>query len=309
MRIVKVKAHQDLTKVGDPLQRWIVQGNSAADQNAKQAPILRVRKQKEEQQKTALQDLIKYHDYLVEIQTEVLKVELPQKAETSNAEWQPQCHRAQIRPNPSLEAAVRCPFGAEFCWRVVQWASQLRWCPPHCPSCVAALPEQALDVSYLELLLDFRIYTHSDVPVNVTTPAERAEYKIPRYELRDHHVRADALGNPLLAVQSRTWICFLKWAEKQQMGLFPAGHKSKARSAAKFGYSRLLQGLDRRPELATGSQAFQYLLQYFRASSGPNKNLDKVLDIPATAKKLQECPQQYCLPYKDLASNCKMHRR
>ena len=89
------------------------------------------------------------------------------------------------------------------------------------------------------------------------------------------------------------------------MGSFQASHKPKARSAAQFGYARLLQGLDRRPELAMGSQAFNYLLQDFRAANGPNKNLDKPLDIPATAAKTPQCPPEYQIEYLEIAQNCK----
>ena len=122
------------------------------------------------------------------------------------------------------------------------------------------------------------------------------------------YVGADNKGNPPLATQSRTWICFIKWAEKNQATLFHANHKAKARSAARFGYARLLQGLDRRPQLAKGSQAFQYLLHYFRDTRGPNKNLDKTINIPATAAHVQECPEQYRITYHEIAKNAKNNR-
>ena len=311
----KVKAHQDPTLVADPDKRWKAQGNQCADYHAKKAVIedavavYRRREQSAERLKSQLDDLVKYHQYLVDIQTEVLKVEQQKKKrEQKVAEWVPPCPEAHIELSPSLDAAKRCPYGAEFCWRVVYWASQLQWCDERCPRCQATGPDEPNDVSYLELYIDFRLFTHADAPINVTTPAERVTYKIPRYELRDKNTCADDKGNPQLAVQSRTWICFVKWAQSQQMGLFHASHKSRARSAAKFGYARLLQGLDRRPVLTKGSQAFQYLLQYFRASSGPNKNLDKVLDIPATAAKLPQCPPEYRLTYQEVAQNCKNHQ-
>ena len=85
VRIQTAKAHQDLTKIAEPLQRWAARGNNAADQQAKQAihqdaaSILQQRNQSAERQKTALEDLINNHNYLVDIQTEVLKVEQAQK--------------------------------------------------------------------------------------------------------------------------------------------------------------------------------------------------------------------------------------
>ena len=209
---------------------------------------------------------------------------------------------------PNMEPADRCPFGAEFYWRVTKWATQLKWCAQDCQRCAAISQDQPNDVSYLELYIDFRLATHSDAPINMTTAEERATHKIPHYELRDRHVGADNKGNPPLATQSRTWICFIKWAEKNQATLFHANHKAKARSAARFGYARLLQGLDRRPQLAKGSQAFQYLLHYFRDTRGPNKNLDKTIDIPATAAHVQECPDKYRITYQEIAQNAKKKR-
>ena len=314
IRIEKVKAHQDPERIEDPHQRWCAKGNETADMNAKRAitedaaDIYQERQNAAESQTKRLQELIKYHQYLVEAQTEVLRVEQPQKQEPKAAEWIEPCPEAKYPPVPNMEPAERCPFGAEFYWRVAKWATRLKWRTTECQRCTAINQDQPNDVSYLELYIDFRLATHSDVPINMTTAEERTTHKIPHYELRDRHVEADNKGNPPLATQSRTWICFIKWAEKNQATLFHANHKAKARSAARFGCARLLQGLDRRPQLAKGSQAFQYLLQYFRDTRGPNKNLDKTIDIPATAAHVQECPEQYCITYQEIAKNAKNNR-
>ena len=315
-RIEKVKAHQDPEKIQDQNQRWRAKGNQCADTNAKKAitedaaQTLQERKQAAERLTETLEQLTNYQQYLIEAQSEVLKVEQPQKQDAKPSEWVMPCPNAHHNPTPHIEQqAQQCPFGAEFCWRVAEWAKQLQWCEPQCQRCSAIQQDQPNDISYLELYIDFRLATHSDVPINITTPEERTKHKIPRYELRDRHIEADSKGNPTLATQSRTWICFIKWAEKQQIAFFHAEHKEKARSAARFGYARLLQGLNKRPQLAKGSQAFQYLLQYFRQAKGPNKNLDKTIDIPAAATRVQECPDVYRIPYTEIAQNVQRARR
>ena len=171
-------------------------------------------------------------------------------------------------------------------------------------------PNDPTDISYLELYIDFRVTTHSDAPINITTPEERAAYKIPRYELRDRNTQADSRGNPMLATQSRTWTCFIKWAEHQGMALFLTTHKPRAKSAEKFGYPRLLQGLHKRPTLAAGNKAFYYLQDYFKVAKGPNRNLDKPLDIPANAARVPPSPQEIRLTYTEIAENHKaQHQR
>ena len=78
IRVEKVKAHQDPERIEDPHQRWCAKGNETADMNAKRAitedaaDIYQERQKAAESQTKRLQELIKYHQYLVEAQTEVL---------------------------------------------------------------------------------------------------------------------------------------------------------------------------------------------------------------------------------------------
>ena len=56
-------------------------------------------------------ELVEYQQYLVDIQTEVLKVERLQKKEVKAVERLPPCPHAWMKLSPSIEAENRCPFG------------------------------------------------------------------------------------------------------------------------------------------------------------------------------------------------------
>ena len=73
------------TKLDEPWKQWQAKGNQSADLHAKQAvckdavTTYRHREKIAEKQEATLERLRKYHQYLIDIQTEVLKVEQPQK--------------------------------------------------------------------------------------------------------------------------------------------------------------------------------------------------------------------------------------
>ena len=60
----------------------------------------------------------------------------------------------------------RCPYHPIFCFRLLWWAKQLRWCGLNCPC--------STRITFAQLYLDFSVATESIAPVNMAPGKARS---------------------------------------------------------------------------------------------------------------------------------------
>ena len=145
----------------------------------------------------------------------------------------------------------RCLYGETFVGRVQDWWQKLEW-------------GQGAMISAVELYLDFCIFTHSMMPVQVSKRW---------YELRDQSSLADSFSCEL-SVQTRAWINFLKWFISHCSDFHEVFHP-RLKCMHVFGYSIMAYGFCNRPRLMCKDAAALQLWKYFHFNGKTRRDLTR----------------------------------
>eukprot|EP00438_Fugacium_kawagutii_P000474 Skav217127 [mRNA] locus=scaffold783:404163:414538:+ [translate_table: standard] len=262
LRVVKVKAHMVATPMMDAYTCWLIWGNNAADQRAK--------------------DVV-----LKEWRTVYNKV--------SNSYKRCSVQRSDLRILYQLVVAANrlllaFPWGPIYLWRILQWAAQLVWEP-------MGSSRPSGDIAFVELLVDYILFTGTWPPRNVSTQSQRnSNYGFGEYVLDDLGNTADVQALPL-AAHSNIWQRTMMWLIKFLPGLVLKGSVVKrTTSLALLGSPAWHSGLDTRPALACQFQAATTLVSYYITKLGCKRNMDRILQVPL--RKPVSVPASLHTPFK-----------
>eukprot|EP00438_Fugacium_kawagutii_P007365 Skav218578 [mRNA] locus=scaffold2610:471827:475942:+ [translate_table: standard] len=279
LRVVKVKAHQDLQQLSDPYQRWLADMNNRVDALAK-----RLVKQYTVGCQRQLQKFCKSkHDNVVMLHSffrmwgemNAKAVEAAQKHRAPRMGTMP-VFQLEITPAALVKLVCvipacdmeHCLYGAAFLERVQHYFHQLEW----------DFGQKA--VSLLELYCDFTLFTGTLAPVLL--PGRTAGGpKV--YRLRDQSTLADMAENTLQD-QSRVWQRTIKWLLQHWSGC-PWASLVKTDSLAKFGYTVDQNGLLGRPRFRSDTLVCSRLWSFFHTREGTRRSLGRrwAVSIQATA--------------------------
>eukprot|EP00438_Fugacium_kawagutii_P035213 Skav218674 [mRNA] locus=scaffold44:185663:188572:- [translate_table: standard] len=287
IQLEKVKAHTDPGKADSPLLKWLVWGNNRADKEAKLAvthdkkTLLAASTKELDQVKKNRCDLQSFLQYIadvaklcVESQQSALRI----KRESHKLDLTMYCFEGAVQtvglciPMP-LSCFWAFPYGGVYLWRLLWWARQLQW------------PKRGQrtrgDISYLELLVDFQLATHSAPPRSITDRVQRDKCGAYHYILDDHEIQADAKPRTL-ADLSDVWKRSVNWLLHNYKGDFFLGDRmERVESLVALGCSSWLGGFNVRPRLSQGNHAAELLHTFFVTGRGCNRALGRVLAIPS----------------------------
>eukprot|EP00438_Fugacium_kawagutii_P034103 Skav232063 [mRNA] locus=scaffold1641:153230:157003:- [translate_table: standard] len=285
IKVAKIKAHRAETTTMSEQERWMCFGNNSVDAQAKMAITSDHSRDFATLQKAAERQL-RYRS-----QTEQLHAFIGEAAEFAltvdiTAKKNARCLNKfdegaiplQMPTNGTRTTVVfpeKClqtfPWGAVYLWRLQQWAATMVW----------PLPGRgSSDISFLELYIDFVLYTQTRVPVNTTTVKQRQARKV-SWTLEDLHIRMDADGSPSLYSQAITWTRSLSWLLQYVPQLFPhAKMIPRAYSHALFGDSAWRKGIQPRPRLVSNNRAAAFLHGFFVRETGVSRSLQSPTGLP-----------------------------
>ena len=284
--ITKVAAHQDINSLLCPRERWLAKGNDVADQAAKRCvqhqhrPLFLAHQRAATKHAATRQVYNDFIAYLGKIALVAVKDSKP--ATKSKREFEvnnlpslsdlvaahPYIH---LPIDLSREKILSSNFGAIFVWRVLAWRNSLAWPDP--PRCAGE------DISFLELYVDFILFSGSRMPVNLI-PAPATSRDPGRWELRDLSIEADSCDDRSLATQSYNWTRFLSQTQKRlNFNMWPCGTGTASWSLHKIGHSTPRPGLLQRPALTSGLEAASVLRRYFIRPDGVTRSLRSPLDL------------------------------
>lgn len=200
------------------------------------------------------------------------------------------CH-----PRPMLELSTEhmlaFPWGPIYLWRVLGWARRLIWKTSGSGAAVG-------DIAFVELLVDFVLFTGTWPPRNVSSQSQRnSNYGFGEYILDDLGSAADTQALPL-AAHSNVWKRSLLWIMKFLPNLVIKGSTIRhTASLALLGCPAWHEGLDTRPILACGHDAANALASYYVTKLGCKRNMDRVLQLDHP--KPVAHPEEWNVPFKD----------
>ena len=186
---------------------------------------------------------------------------------------QPTSHPVETHTCVSKEICLSFVWSPVFLWRLTKWANNLRWCQTgncHCGK----------DISFVELYVDFMIFTKSRTPICFPNPKgwDRSNRSI--WKLQDMDVEADSKGVQTLGTQVNIFTRAIKFLLKENFFQWPSKHCDVARSLAKIGFSSWHRGICCRPVLTCGNQSAITLRKYLISDKGTMRDLKHPLTIP-----------------------------
>ena len=270
--VIKTKAHLDPDSLLSRQAQWEAKANNCVDQIAKDAvrswhPVFAAASNAYAEIK-----LNKFmHKKLLELivdQNEVTEVDRTNSRPVVSCPMN--FHDLVPRPEDCRIFVVdppicHCPFGNDFLQRVVTWASALGW--PVNPT---------MQISMLELYIDFTIFTRSLTPVPTVIANDR---RVTKYGLRDLDVNAKVITHNL-AQQNVVWTRFHKWARSHNVHFWDAQYISQATCLGHVGYTLRSPALSNRPLLTNRDKASHVLASLFRTGSGNHRKLDLAYNGP-----------------------------
>ena len=263
--VFKTKAHLNPDSLSCPQQKWEATANNLVDQIAKNAvcnwqPVFSAAsdayaeiKHNATMHKQLLDLIVEQNDTTSSGRTSSLPV-VNNPSEFLEMVPRPEDCRVFVIDNPT----IHCPFGAEFLDRVVRWASALSW--PVNPT---------MQISMIELYIDFTIFTKSLTPVPISKGNDR---RVTKYGLCDLDVDAKVVSHNL-AQQSVIWTRFHKWARCHNIHFWDAQYISQASCLGHVGYTLRSPAISNRPLLTHRERASTVLSSLFRTGSGNQRSL------------------------------------
>eukprot|EP00438_Fugacium_kawagutii_P032839 Skav224531 [mRNA] locus=scaffold388:552895:554745:+ [translate_table: standard] len=311
--ITKVRSHQDISAAISSIDAWLIWGNDFADREAKavfsvdHALNFRRASKVYKQVLQHRKDICELYQFVattglfqLKLQREQKPVNIEQPAfvpESINELQFPRRGSAHF-PQLSEDHFRAFPWGPVFLWRIMFWLRRLRW----------DTAQVGMDVSFLEMYVDFCLTTNSRAPRNVFTRLERQKFACNKFALFDLEPRADA-ATCSLAQQSGIWVRALTWLHNNCPGVFfPANIIPRSMSLNKIGSSFWYKGFNRRPILVNRHEPARVLHGYFCTERGTVRNLSRVLDIhfdgdTVTHPAALELPFEACVAFIRVAKD------
>eukprot|EP00438_Fugacium_kawagutii_P035077 Skav205130 [mRNA] locus=scaffold3411:24706:26586:- [translate_table: standard] len=286
--ITKVKAHLEICEEHDTHKRWLIKCNAMVDRAAKrtvthQNAALYNRLQKLADKQTLyrrqIKELVTFIAETADLQLQH-EVRRQKEACTVNS-FDPNVDRLlfptrTITYHKDVDSSLlrAFPWGPVFFWRLQWYFSRLGW------------PKQdhdkahERDVSFVELYVDFVLTTNTRTPRCATTASMRQQ-RVTNWVLDDIHIQGDTGAAIDLASQTRVWTRALGWVSKHAPGLLMPGFGVKrSYSLNTLGNTAWLNGWSPRPKLLSGSDAAQWLYNFFHTARGVDRNLGRCFDLP-----------------------------
>ena len=169
-----------------------------------------------------------------------------------------------------------------FLWWITKWANQLQWCQINHCRC-------GKDISFVELYVDFMIFTKSRTPICLPNPKgwDRSNRSI--WKLQDLDIEADSQGVQTLGTQVNIFTRAIKFLLKEGFFRWPMQPCTVAQSLVTIGFSSWHQGVSCRPILACGNQSAITLRKYLISENGTLRDLKNPLSIPGSPLDPPQC--------------------
>eukprot|EP00438_Fugacium_kawagutii_P008312 Skav206335 [mRNA] locus=scaffold1420:369033:369578:+ [translate_table: standard] len=157
---------------------------------------------------------------------------------------------------------------------------------------------QVGDISFVELLVDFVLFTGTWPPRNRSTQSQRnSNYGHGEYILDDIQCDADVHAQPL-ASHSNVWKRSIRWLMDFMPNVFVRGQIIRhTESLAHLGCPAWHEGVNTRPRLACDRAAADALAAYYVTKHGCKRNMDRVLQLEL--RKPLVHPPGLDLPFRD----------
>ena len=283
--VAKVKAHVDHKHVRDPILKWQTWANNCVDSIAKNVFLVQHRvlhSKVEKLYNKALRnrkDIYELYCFWALATNKCIQAEISQgkhqKVTNQFDSSLPSLAFAtggqSLVLNLSREQFLGFPWGPVYLWRISQWAMQLVW--------PTEGTNHGRDISFVELYIDFMLWSGTRAPRNIFSAAQRDRYGFSNFVLDDIDTLADA--GPLdLFQQNDVWGRSLTWLHKfLPEGLFPANFLRRSLSLRDLGCSAWYRGFDKRPALTHRFEAAEILHRYFVTSTGTHRNMKRHLEL------------------------------
>ena len=316
--ITKVQAHTSWHSVSCSEDRFRGFANEQADHHAKQVftqdnPDLLLRHTKQlEHIRNAAKALSQFYHFVAEfvgdfflehkkVERSTLEKKRRLDAEAIRAAApteRPVCLHATISGAVgNLQICLRCPYHPIFCFRILEWAKQLMWCPANC-HCLG-------QTTFIELYFDFMLTTSSQAPINITPGKQRPGHNIAHFQLADRSTVADLLANVPLGTQTKNFNLCLTWLESQGVHPF-AGHRDRVKRSDTLGWLGIrgwypaVRGV---PKLVHGHEVYLEIDRFLNQTSPPARNLSHPWRVKTTPKISH--PTELDISFEKLVQNIK----
>ena len=267
--VTKVKAHQDITSIADPFERWLCFMNNQADSLARKClhatwkGLVKQVQKRSDQRCQDIEMLREFHLMWNEMNEAAILASKTQVPSFGNVVpiFQVSFDETQAVRVPccvSADAIGTCRYTAEFAKRVCRYFHDLEW------------DFSRPNVSRLEVYIDFTLWTGTIAPCLMDKQSHT-------YKLPDMCTLAD-LKNASLRDQSRVWTKTLAWL-RNNCDTAPAAPTRGCVSLVKLGYSQQHYGLRGMPRFRCGKRVLQTLWEYFhpeqRSTNSRSGNLNR----------------------------------
>eukprot|EP00438_Fugacium_kawagutii_P031484 Skav235038 [mRNA] locus=scaffold287:164274:169313:+ [translate_table: standard] len=280
IKLVKVRAHQQLQGMTDPFLRWVTIMNDKVDRLAKSYVDKFCVGCKRQLKKfcddrvsntAQLQSFYKMWGAMNEVAMTAIK-----RTTTRRSGEMPhlplRIDDTQLTPlqcEIPKGALSGCLYGDVFIQRVMQYFSGLEWDFSQMP------------VSLLELYIDFTMCTGTLAPVLLTRQSLGLTAGPKVYRLKDKNVVADMTYCDLQN-QSRVWQRAIKWLLQHWVHC-PWSQLSKTSSLARYGYAVDQNGLAGQPKFRCGTSVCTQLWNVFHTTEGVRRSLSRRWAVTAAA--------------------------
>ena len=285
IKLVKVKAHQDVSTITDHHEHWLAAGNNFVDLEAKSVVLQHsIHKQVCEAakcRKQLAQLTSSYYDYVCEVADRSFQLTV-HKRRCARHEAEQQMERPNFdmllprqvhEPSAMLQwddLPCYCPYGEVFYKRFAEWFSTLRW-PVSFPQGVMSY------VSLLELYFNYVVCTGTETPISTANRGKPANYR-----LLDQDMLLQAKSWSL-SQHTRVWCLFWGWCLKHNVFSNPPT-KTCNHYLEHVGYSMQSVCLVGRPFLTYGKATYNAMWEYFHQPGGRRKT---------TSAPLRPIPKKY----------------
>ena len=272
LMVTKVRAHQNISKVLDPIEKWKATMNDHADKLAKSC----IRKHWKDEIQDILEclqlranDVCRLHDFHeMWNQMNEEAIQISKKQSHGDALPKPAFRllfdEQQAVSIPCVIAETKiesCIYTELFARRVVNYFHNLEW------------DFTQPNVSTLELYIDFALWSGTVAPALIHAGSKKTGKHNRSYQLPDQCPLAD-LAQCTLRQQSRVWSKMLAWL-RENWHQAPGKPQLGCTSLAKVGYHQQHYGVPGTPRFRSGLRVLHELRSFFETSKGYRTNMDR----------------------------------
>jgi len=282
VRVFKVKAHRDIAQAKDSKEAWGIYNNDRADALAKKALrsldggfLLKRQRIATEAEGRRIQ-MRRMHAWIADTAEVFMKREdeqgdVGQEGDSVVQDGEVEGpFQPQVQYNVPQVLASGVHLGTQYFAKVLEWAGKLEW----------PVEGTQIGVTWVELLVDFRLYAGMRPPVKQGVWAD----------LESAH---GSLYERCLDLEVHAFVIHIKEIEKAVGGLFKAARVRSTKSESMWGYNKPLAGLASRPKMTKGCEAVEVLRGAMRGRRSQDRNLKFNLVVPGEVVVRQEETLEY----------------